>query len=143
MKGAYLLMRRQALEEVGRLDEGFFMYGEEMDWCRRAQLRRWKIFHLPFVRILHIESSAAQQSQLPTFRAFYNSKFHFYRKYKHPLSVVGLGLVVTFKCVMHAILPRKWPTDQAEPQLTRLQVRWAYLEIIRSIWRSVLHSTSG
>ena len=51
--GACLIIRRQAWEAVGPLDEGFFMYYEDIDWCYRAQAKGWAIFYVPSARITH------------------------------------------------------------------------------------------
>jgi N-acetylglucosaminyl-diphospho-decaprenol L-rhamnosyltransferase len=53
--GAFLLVRREAAEETGPLDEGFFLYAEETDWCRRFRLHGWDVRHLPQMTITHHE----------------------------------------------------------------------------------------
>ncbi len=53
--GAFLLVRREAVEETGPLDEGFFLYAEETDWCRRFRLHGWDVRHLPQMTITHHE----------------------------------------------------------------------------------------
>jgi GT2 family glycosyltransferase len=51
--GACLLVRRQALEEVGPLDEGYFLYVEDIDWARRMLQAGWKVYYVPSARIIH------------------------------------------------------------------------------------------
>jgi GT2 family glycosyltransferase len=51
--GAFLIVRREALQEVGPLDEGFFLYSEETDWCRRFRARGWDVRHLPGMVVVH------------------------------------------------------------------------------------------
>ncbi|MCR4280502.1 MAG: glycosyltransferase family 2 protein [Candidatus Komeilibacteria bacterium] len=51
--GACLLVRRQALEEVGLLDENFFMYFEDLDWCRRFWQKGWEVHYYPKVEVIH------------------------------------------------------------------------------------------
>lgn len=51
--GSFWLMRRQALEGVGLLDERFFAYDEDIDWCRRARTRGWRIRFWPGAAIVH------------------------------------------------------------------------------------------
>jgi N-acetylglucosaminyl-diphospho-decaprenol L-rhamnosyltransferase len=51
--GAFLIARAQALAEVGPLDERFFLYSEETDWCYRFHLAGWKVSHLPVMTITH------------------------------------------------------------------------------------------
>lgn len=51
--GAFLIARAQALAEVGPLDERFFLYSEETDWCYRFHLLGWKVSHLPVMTVTH------------------------------------------------------------------------------------------
>lgn len=53
VSGACLLIRRRAFEEVGFFDERFFMYFEEVDWCRRLTLRGWKVYYVPDAKVIH------------------------------------------------------------------------------------------
>ena len=52
--GCFMLVRREAIEQVGMMDERFFMYGEETDWCYRFRKRGWKIMFAPVGRIIHL-----------------------------------------------------------------------------------------
>lgn len=51
--GAFLLARREAVEAVGPMDEGFFLYSEEVDWCYRFHRAGWDVRHLPLMTIVH------------------------------------------------------------------------------------------
>jgi N-acetylglucosaminyl-diphospho-decaprenol L-rhamnosyltransferase len=53
LSGAFLIARREAIEEVGQLDERFFLYSEEIDWCYRLREAGWEIRHLPVMEIIH------------------------------------------------------------------------------------------
>ena len=52
--GAFFLMRREAWNDVGPWDEGYFLYSEETDWCWRAKQRGWRIVHEPRASVLHL-----------------------------------------------------------------------------------------
>jgi GT2 family glycosyltransferase len=54
--GAFLIARRTAVEQVGPLDDGFFLYAEETDWCRRFRQAGWDVRHLPLMTITHHDS---------------------------------------------------------------------------------------
>ena len=58
--GCYMLIRREALEEVGGLDEGFFFYGEETDWCRRCGDAGWGVRFAPVGEIVHYGSGSCR-----------------------------------------------------------------------------------
>lgn len=52
--GCFMLVRRKAIERVGMMDERFFMYGEETDWCYRFKLAGWKVVFAPVGEIIHL-----------------------------------------------------------------------------------------
>ncbi len=58
--GCFLLVRRQIVEQVGALDEEFFMYGEEAEWCYRIKQAGWRIVYFPGARIIHIWGGASR-----------------------------------------------------------------------------------
>ncbi len=57
--GAFLAIRRKVIEEIGLLDESFFMYGEDMEWCARAQKHGWQVMVLSEVAILHHHAASS------------------------------------------------------------------------------------
>ncbi len=86
--GAFMLVRREALEAAGLLDEAFFMYGEDLDWAFRIKQAGWKIWYYPKVVVYH-HKGAASRGNVRARRAFYHAMSVFVRKhYKektHPL----------------------------------------------------------
>ncbi|MCD6289094.1 MAG: glycosyltransferase family 2 protein [Anaerolineae bacterium] len=79
--GAALLVRRQTVEQVGGFDERFFMYSEELDWCRRARLAGWRIMYLPSAQIIHYEGKSSEQVVAARHIHFQASKVLYFRKY--------------------------------------------------------------
>jgi GT2 family glycosyltransferase len=80
VSGACLLVRRQAIDQVGLLDENIFMYFEDNDWCLRMRLKGWRIYYNPTVSITHVGSQSLAQN--PAARhAYYRSLDHFYAKH--------------------------------------------------------------
>jgi N-acetylglucosaminyl-diphospho-decaprenol L-rhamnosyltransferase len=79
--GACLLVRREAYEEVGGLDEGFFMYSEELDWCRRLKDAGWAIVYQPGATIIHHEGKSSQQVVPARHIHFQTSKVRYFRKH--------------------------------------------------------------
>ena len=61
ISGCYLLARRAVLEEVGALDEAFFFFGEETDWCLRMRERGWRLMFAPVGEITHHGSVSARR----------------------------------------------------------------------------------
>jgi N-acetylglucosaminyl-diphospho-decaprenol L-rhamnosyltransferase len=79
--GACLLVRREAYEQVGGLDEGFFMYSEEMDWCKRIKDAGWLIVYLPTATVIHHEGKSSEQVVAARHIHFQSSKVRYFRKH--------------------------------------------------------------
>lgn len=82
--GATLLARGETLRQVGLLDEGYFMYCEEMDWQRRAQRAGWSIYCLPAVRVVHVAGASSSQFRSRSFTALWQSRLRYWRRYHRP-----------------------------------------------------------
>lgn len=75
--GACMLIRREALEQVGGMDEGYFMYSEEVDWCRRIRKAGWAIWQVPAARVTHVGGAATRQFRWKMLVALYRSRMRF------------------------------------------------------------------
>src|SRR2546423_373176 len=87
--GAHPLARREVLARVGLLDERFFMYGEDLDWCLRARDAGWTVRYEPTVVVQHQHGAASRKRALRTTFHFFRAMDLFYRKHYldryHPL----------------------------------------------------------
>lgn len=79
--GAAMLVRRDVLEDVGGLDEGFFMYSEELDWCHRIGDAGWAIAYTPAAEIIHYGGKSSEQVAPARHIYFQSSKIRYTRKY--------------------------------------------------------------
>ncbi|NLG29524.1 MAG: glycosyltransferase family 2 protein [Chloroflexi bacterium] len=79
--GACVLVRRAAWERVGLLDEAFFMYSEEVDWCRRMANDGWRVVYLPTAVVVHYEGRSSAQVSAARHIRFQTSKIHYFRKH--------------------------------------------------------------
>lgn len=84
VQGAAMLVRRSVVEKVGGFDEAFFMYSEELDWCRRIKEAGWEIVYYPEARIIHHEGKSSEQVVPARHIYFQSSKIHYTRKYHGP-----------------------------------------------------------
>ncbi|HSN74215.1 MAG TPA: glycosyltransferase family 2 protein [Anaerolineae bacterium] len=82
--GATLLVRSEALHQVGLLDEGYFMYCEEMDWQRRAQRAGWSIHCVPAARVTHVAGASSSQFRSRSFTALWQSRLRYFQRYHGP-----------------------------------------------------------
>ncbi|MDO8674231.1 MAG: glycosyltransferase family 2 protein [Dehalococcoidia bacterium] len=79
--GAFMMVRREVVEQVGLLDESFFMYGEDLDWAFRMKQKGWKVLYNPAVTVLHYKGESSRQARAATTSAFYKAMLIFYRKH--------------------------------------------------------------
>jgi N-acetylglucosaminyl-diphospho-decaprenol L-rhamnosyltransferase len=92
--GACMLVRRSVIEEIGLLDEQFFMYGEDLDWAYRIKQLGWRIVYYPAVTILHHKRAASTRRAIPSIRAFYDAMRRFHRKYYAETTPLPLNLLI-------------------------------------------------
>ncbi|MGD0274123.1 MAG: glycosyltransferase family 2 protein [Gaiellaceae bacterium] len=82
VNGAFMLMRRSALDQVGLFDEGYWMYMEDLDLCYRFKQAGWLTWYDPSVKIVHIKAGTSGKYRKPRLNyAFHYGMFRFYRKH--------------------------------------------------------------
>lgn len=79
--GAALLARRAAVAQAGLLDEHYFMYSEETDWCYRIKQCGWQICYLPTARVVHFGGQSSRQASLRMKTELYRSKLRFFEQH--------------------------------------------------------------
>lgn len=94
VQGACLLAAREAIQDFGPLDEGYFMYTEETDWCARARESGWEVWYTPDVKIIHYGGQSAAHQPAAKRRQLYGSKVRFFRKHR------GRAAAFTFKLIV-------------------------------------------
>jgi GT2 family glycosyltransferase len=92
--GACMLIRRQAWDEIGPLDEGYFMYLEEIDWCRRARLRGWQVWHVPSALAVHHAGQSTRQHADAMRAQLWRSRLRYYQRFSGP----------TYNRLVHALV---------------------------------------
>lgn len=96
--GACMIVRRQVVDQVGLLDEGFFMYAEEIDWCMRIKRAGWEVWHVPDAHIIHHGGRSTQQFRHRMFVELHRSRARLFAKHRSPAfcaanrAVLRLGL---------------------------------------------------
>ena len=81
IKGACLLLRRAALDQIGWLDEAYFMYTEEVDLCYRLAQAGWELWWVPQAQVIHYGAASSKQAAEAMYLQLYRSKVQFYRKF--------------------------------------------------------------
>ena len=93
LMGAYMLMPRKVLEEVGVLDERFFMYGEDIDLCYRIKAAGYKILYYPYAKLVHYKGGSSKKRRTKVIYDFHHAMWLFYKKHyvkKYNLLVSGM-----------------------------------------------------
>lgn len=84
VNGAFMFVRTEALAQVGLLDEDYFMYIEDMDWCYRFRKAGWKIVYHPCATTLHLKGRSGNPRSTEMVRELFKSTEIFYRKHYFP-----------------------------------------------------------
>lgn len=91
--GAFLMVRRDTLERVGVLDESYFLYGEDLDWCRRARALGVRIVYDPSLEAVHAQGSSAARAPVTSLRHFHRSAVRYFDEHERPSLPTLLGLL--------------------------------------------------
>jgi GT2 family glycosyltransferase len=85
VNGAFMLCRAEAVREVGLLDEGYWLYMEDLDWCHRFWDKGWKVFYEPAGVALHVKGGSSASRRAPKQEiAFHRGMGRFYRRFDAP-----------------------------------------------------------
>ncbi len=103
LSGAFMLIRKKALDATGLLDETFFMYGEDVDLSYRIMQAGYKNYYFPETRIIHYKGESTRKGSLNYVRMFYQAMMIFSRKHFSSQLIFGYSLVVTVAVYLTAV----------------------------------------
>ncbi len=98
--GAFMLVRREAVAQAGMMDDSYFMYSEEVDWCYRFKKAGWKILYNPAVQAVHLWGGSSKQVRVEMFLQLHRSKIEFFRKNYGGLSALLLKGIMGFGALL-------------------------------------------
>lgn len=81
ISGSFMMISRETYERIGGLDETFFMYGEDLDWCYRVQASGKKVYYVPTTSIIHYKGESTKRSDIDELKVFYNAMRLFVQKH--------------------------------------------------------------
>jgi len=129
--GACLLARRTAYDQVGGLDEGYFMYSEEMDWCKRIKNAGWEIVYLPSATVIHHQGKSSEQVVAARHINFHSSKVRYFRKHHGLLQGEAVrGFLLATYVYQVAREGLKWLVGHKRP--LRAERVKAYMQVLQS-----------
>jgi GT2 family glycosyltransferase len=102
--GACLFVRREVIAQVGLIDEDYFFFLEETDWCHRIRAAGWKIYHLPDAFVVHLYGASTKKKvPLRTRIEYYRSRDTFFRKNRGPGAYRALRAIVMAKILLGCV----------------------------------------
>lgn len=105
VSGAALLIRREAMAQIGLLDSNFFIYSEELDWCLRLHQRGWEIYYVPDARITHYGgSSTAARAPKKFHDQHWSSFLYYYQKHFGRPAALFLRALYEFRMFLHRLI---------------------------------------
>ncbi len=97
--GWFWLVRRQAVKQVGLLDEDFFMYAEDMDWCKRFRQQGWQLVFVPSAQAIHYGGGSSSNAPIRFQIELYRGDLQYWVKHRSRLAVIGFFLI----CCLHLL----------------------------------------
>jgi hypothetical protein len=103
--GACLFVRREVIEQVGLIDEEYFFFLEETDWCHRIRAAGWKVYHLPDAFVVHLYGESTKKKvPLRTRIEYYRSRDTFFRKNRSRAALRALRAIVMARILLGCVL---------------------------------------
>lgn len=133
--GAAMMVRHDVVKQVGGMDEGFFLFLEETDWCYRIRKAGWKIHFLPMAEIIHFGQQSVHQNPERTLPEKYRNYVRFYSEHEDPS---GLQKMILRGIIVIAGLLRiglwTWRGRVAEQREHARRMRRGYWKVVRQGW---------
>ena len=104
LTAAFMFIRKEALDEVGFLDETFFMYGEDIDLCFRIKQAGWKIVYYGKSKITHFKGASSKKQKSKLIYEFYRAMYVYYKKHHAHESFFITNFIVYFGIALLCIL---------------------------------------
>jgi hypothetical protein len=144
LSGAFMLMRKAALDKVGLLDEDFFMYGEDIDLSYRIILGGYKNYYYPEARIIHYKGESTKKGSLNYVYVFYNAMAIFARKHFSKERAQLFSLLINFAILLRATvaLIHRFAKRMSLPLLDGTII-YVGLFLISRYWETSVRATEG
>ena len=111
------MIRRKVVEDIGLLDERFFMYGEELDWCLRAKRAGWAVMYHPDAQIVHYKGESTKYNSRRASYEFYRAMYLFHKKHFAGDCSPITNLLIYTGIFAKAVLSTRWfvPSAKVRP----------------------------
>jgi GT2 family glycosyltransferase len=102
LTGCFWLVRREALTQVGLLDEEFFMYAEDMDWCKRFWAKGWKVFFVPSAEAIHYGGASSSNAPVRFYLEMQRANLQYWKKHHSRFSVASYFVILCMQELLRA-----------------------------------------
>ena len=121
ISGAFMFVRRAAMEAVGPLDDGYFMHCEDLDWCMRFRQGGWKILFVPDVEAVHIKGTCSSTYPIRVELYKHRGMIRFYKKffrYQYPGLLMWLVIAAVWaRFAAKVVVLSAWPAAMPPPHV--------------------------
>ncbi len=132
VQGCALVARRAVYEQIGPLDEGYVMFSEELDWCKRAKNAGWRVVYLGSAHITHYGGKSTEQVQAQKHVYFQTSKLRYFRKFHGLPTALALRMFLLLSYMWQIALEgSKWLIGSKRP-MRRARVA-AYWQVVLAL----------
>ncbi len=132
VEGCALAVRRVVWDSVGPFDEGYWMYVEELDWCRRAKGMGYRIFFTPEAQVVHYGQRSVARARASVLPLGFRSHFRYYRKFDGRAKELAVRLIALLQMGLRAAISAGMILVTRGAARARWQENWrAYTGVMR------------
>ncbi len=133
IQGACLIARREALNQAPLLDEGYFIYSEDVDLCYRLRQAGWQLYWVPQAEVVHYGGQSTSQTEAAMFLRLYQGKVLYFRKHRGwwPAQVYKLILLIA-ALIRQLLSPLVWLTSPTHRRRKLILARY-YRKLLRAL----------
>ena len=134
LNGWFWMVKRSALNDVGLLDDRYFMYGEDIDWCHRFWSRNWRVVYLPDARAIHYGGGSSSHAPVKYYIEMQRANIQYWRRYHSLTSLVAYRSIVLLHQILrllgysavYAIRPVARPEISVKIRRSAASLRWLF-----------------
>ncbi len=108
LTGCFWIIRREALDKVGLLDEDFFFYGEDIDWCKRFQNAGWEVIFNPNAAAIHFGGASSANAPIRFYIELQKADLHYWQKHYGSIGRVCYAAIILLRHLLRVIAMTFW-----------------------------------
>lgn len=102
--GAFMVVKKEAIDETGLMDESYFFFFEETDWCLSMKKMGWSVFHHPDIKVYHLQGQTAKKVHIGARIEYWRSRYIFFKKHYGKTTLIVLKTGLLFKLFLNLAL---------------------------------------